>query len=129
MKRCHGGQEIYGQEDSVECWYSVVSGVLRRFAVRSDGRRQITDFLLPGDFFGFASGRQQHLFAVEALTKSVVACYPRRRTEMLQFAHCTARFLIQEAHLFGTLQDEGAGFGQFESFTNSRKELRPYLLF
>jgi CRP/FNR family nitrogen fixation transcriptional regulator len=83
MKRCHRGQEIYGQEDSAECWYSVVSGVLRRFAVRPDGRRQITDFLLPGDFFGFASGRQQHLFAVEALTKSVVACYPRRRTEML----------------------------------------------
>ena len=83
MKRCHLGQEIYGQEDSAECWYSVVSGVLRRFAVRPDGRRQITDFLLPDDFFGFASGRQYHVFAVEALTKSVVACYPRRRIEML----------------------------------------------
>src|SRR5258707_4455275 len=83
MKRCHRGQEIYGQEDSAECWYNVVSGVLRRFAVRPDGRRQITDFLLPGDFFGFASGRRHHVFAVEALTRSVVACYPRRRIEML----------------------------------------------
>jgi CRP/FNR family nitrogen fixation transcriptional regulator len=83
MRRCHRGQEIYGQEDSAECWYNVVSGVLRRFAVRPDGRRQITDFLLPGDFFGFASGREHHVFAVEALTKSVVACYPRRRIEML----------------------------------------------
>lgn len=83
MRRCHRGQEIYGQEDSAECWYNVVSGVLRRFAVRPDGRRQITDFLLPGDFFGFASGRQHHVFAVDALTRSVVACYPCRRVEML----------------------------------------------
>src|SRR5258708_33399923 len=83
IRRCHRGQEIYGQEDSAECWYNVVSGVLRRFAVRPDGRRQITDFLLPGDFFGFASGRRHHVFAVEALTRSVVACYPRRRIEML----------------------------------------------
>jgi len=58
-------------------------GVSRRFAVHPDGRRQITDFLLPGDLFGFAGGHQHHLFSVEALTKSVVACYPRRRVEML----------------------------------------------
>jgi CRP-like cAMP-binding protein len=83
IRRCHRGQAIYGQEDSVECWYSVVSGVLRRFAVHPDGRRQITDFLLPGDFFGFTGGHQHHLFSVETLTKSVVACYPRRRVEML----------------------------------------------
>jgi CRP-like cAMP-binding protein len=57
--------------------------VLRRFAVRPDGRRQITDFLLPGDFFGFAGGHQHHVFSVEALTNGVVACYPSRRVEML----------------------------------------------
>jgi CRP-like cAMP-binding protein len=89
IRRCHRGQEIYGQEDSAACWYSVVSGVLRRFAVRPDGRRQITDFLLPGDFFGFAGGHQHHVFSVEALTKGVVACYPRRRVEML--AACDPR--------------------------------------
>ena len=57
--------------------------MLRRFAVRPDGRRQITDFLLPGDFFGFAGGHQHHVFSVEALTNGVVACYPSRRVEML----------------------------------------------
>jgi len=81
---CRCGQEIYGQEDPAECWYRVVCGALRRFAVRPDGRRQIVDFLLPGDWFGFAAGSDQHRFAVEAMASgTVVSCYPRRRLEML----------------------------------------------
>jgi CRP-like cAMP-binding protein len=32
----------------------------------ADGRRQITDFLLPGDFFGFARGVEHHFSVVEA---------------------------------------------------------------
>jgi CRP/FNR family nitrogen fixation transcriptional regulator len=99
IRRCHRGQEIYGQEDSAECWYSVVSGVLRRFAVRPDGRRQIMDFLLPGDFFGFAGGRRHHVFSVEALATVVVACYPRRRVEMLAACDPLVAQLIRQKTL------------------------------
>jgi len=84
ITRCRRDQEIYRQEDPVESWYRVVSGVLRRFAVRPDGRRQIVDFLLPGDCFGFAGGDERHHFAVEAVTNgTTVTCYPRRRVERL----------------------------------------------
>src|SRR5579859_3359438 len=48
IKRCRRGEAIYGQEDAAECWYRVVSGLLRRFVLRPNGRRQIVDFLLPG---------------------------------------------------------------------------------
>jgi CRP-like cAMP-binding protein len=84
VTRYRGGQEIYSQEDPADNWYRVVSGALRRFALRPDGRRQIVDFLLPGDWFGFAAGNDLHGFSVEAvMAGTAVACYPLRRLEML----------------------------------------------
>jgi hypothetical protein len=49
--------------------------------------------------------------------------------QSLKFAHRTTSLLIQEAHLFGTLQDESAGLREFQSFANPAKQLGPYLLF
>jgi CRP/FNR family transcriptional regulator, nitrogen fixation regulation protein len=77
------GQEIYSEESSVGCWYRVISGAARRFAVRADGRRQIIDLLLPGDMFGFGV-RGKHVFAAEAITAdTVIARYPIARLESL----------------------------------------------
>jgi CRP-like cAMP-binding protein len=80
---CARGQQIYKEDSSVEYWYRMESGVARRFSARADGRRQIVDLLLPGDFFGFGVGGKHH-FAVEAvLDGTVVARYPRSRLESL----------------------------------------------
>jgi CRP-like cAMP-binding protein len=84
VRRYERGQAIYGQDDSAEFWYRVVSGLLRRFSIRPNGRRQIVDFLQPGDFFGFAGGDELHGFCVEAVAVgTVVASYPRGRAETL----------------------------------------------
>src|ERR1700719_1195372 len=61
-KRYDREQKIYCQEEAAEYWYHVVSGVLRRSVIWPDGRRQIMDFLLPEDFFGFAGGDEHHFF-------------------------------------------------------------------
>jgi CRP-like cAMP-binding protein len=97
IRRCQRGQKIYGQEDPADCWYRVVSGLLRRFALRPNGRRQIVDFLLPGDFCGFAGGEEHHYFSVEAvMPDSVVACYPRWRVETLSDADPRVGQLIRQ---------------------------------
>jgi CRP/FNR family nitrogen fixation transcriptional regulator len=97
FKWCRHGQGIYGQEEPAEYWYRVVSGLLRRFAVGHDGRRQIMDFLLPGDFFGFAGGDEYHHCSAEAVaTGTVVACYPRRCVEMLADSHPEVGHLIRQ---------------------------------
>jgi CRP/FNR family transcriptional regulator, nitrogen fixation regulation protein len=84
VRRYERGQAIYGQDDSAEFWYRVVSGLLRRFSIRPSGRRQIVDFLQAGDFFGFAGGDELHGFCVEAVgIGTVVASYPRGRAEAL----------------------------------------------
>jgi CRP-like cAMP-binding protein len=77
------GQTVYGPNDPADHWYRVVVGMARKCMVTADGQRQIVDFLLPGDFFGLVN-RQEHRFAVEAVSNStVVARYPRRHAELL----------------------------------------------
>ena len=81
--RCSRGQEICGPSGSTEYWYRVVSGSARRCVIRSDGRRQIIDLLLPGNFFGF-SDPFEHDSNVEAIAKgTVIAADPRKRMESL----------------------------------------------
>ncbi|MEA2739578.1 MAG: family transcriptional regulator, nitrogen fixation regulation protein, partial [Acetobacteraceae bacterium] len=81
--RCRRGQEIYSAESSVECWYRVLAGAARRFTLRTNGRRQIVDLLLPGDVFGFGADGK-HYFSAEAVgTDTVIAQYPRSSVEKI----------------------------------------------
>jgi CRP-like cAMP-binding protein len=76
-------QEICGQGLPAENWFCLISGAARRYAIRLDGRRQIIDLLLPGDYFGFTAGKEWD-FGVEAISDgTVVASYSRRRVELL----------------------------------------------
>lgn len=79
----HRGQEICIQGQSVEHWYFLICGAARCCAIRSDGRRQIVDLLLPGDFFGFTFGDQSDATIEAVAEATVVASYPRRRIELL----------------------------------------------
>ena len=80
---CHRGQEIQSRGGRVDDWYRIVAGMATKSVLMADGRRQIVDFLLPGDFFGF-SARDTRAFDVEAASEgTVVACYPRRLVEPL----------------------------------------------
>jgi CRP/FNR family nitrogen fixation transcriptional regulator len=76
------GQEICAEGGPAENWYCIVSGVARRSVIRGDGRRQIVDLLLPGDFFGFTA-QEEYDFTVEAVAQATcVASYLRRRIEL-----------------------------------------------
>jgi CRP/FNR family nitrogen fixation transcriptional regulator len=70
-------------------WYYVISGAVRRSAIRSDGRRQILDLMLPGDFF-FVVNRHDDL-TVEAIAEdTALASYPAQRVD--QLAQCDNEF-------------------------------------
>jgi CRP/FNR family nitrogen fixation transcriptional regulator len=77
------GERIYSETDRADHWYCVLAGAARKYAVLSDGRRQIVDFLLPGDFFGFRE-RHHQFFATDAIVNATtVARYTRRGLEAL----------------------------------------------
>jgi CRP/FNR family nitrogen fixation transcriptional regulator len=77
---CNRGQEIPGDPGPSGHWYYVIIGAVRRCAVRSDGRRQIVDLMLPGDFF-FVSENQNDA-TIEAIAEdTVLASYSGQRVE------------------------------------------------
>ncbi|HLZ66696.1 MAG TPA: helix-turn-helix domain-containing protein [Aliidongia sp.] len=76
------GRQIYGDGDAADHWFRLLSGTACAVKLRADGRRQITAFLQPGDYFGFEAAIE-YGFAAEALTDLELIRYPRARTEVL----------------------------------------------
>jgi CRP/FNR family nitrogen fixation transcriptional regulator len=86
----HRNATIFGDGDSATHSYRVVSGTVRLCKLMSDGRRQITQFAGPGDFFGF-EWLDTHELTAEALTDVVVIQYARSRLERLGDEHGDAQ--------------------------------------
>jgi CRP/FNR family nitrogen fixation transcriptional regulator len=63
--------EIYGESESADYVYKVLSGSVRAYKVLSDGRRQVTAFYLPGDVLGIESGLE-HTNSAEAIDKATI---------------------------------------------------------
>jgi CRP-like cAMP-binding protein len=63
--------EIYGEGESADYVYRIVSGSVRAYKVLSDGRRQITAFYFPGDVFGIENGAE-HSNSAEAIDKAII---------------------------------------------------------
>jgi CRP/FNR family nitrogen fixation transcriptional regulator len=79
---CGHGQEIPKNPGPAGHWYYVISGAVGRCTVRSDGRRQIVDLMLPRDFF-FVSDNQNE-GTIEAIAdETALASYPGPRVELL----------------------------------------------
>jgi CRP/FNR family nitrogen fixation transcriptional regulator len=81
--RCSRGQQICRQGEPADRWFWIVMGTARRTVIRSDGRRQILDLLLPGDWFGFTNRAEYH-GSVEAVARETyVAGCVRRDAEAM----------------------------------------------
>jgi CRP/FNR family nitrogen fixation transcriptional regulator len=63
--------EIFGEGESADYVYKVLSGSVRAYKVLSDGRRQVTAFYLPGDVFGIEEG-SEHSYSSEAIDKASI---------------------------------------------------------
>ncbi len=59
-------------DTAAECALGVLSGTLRVCRPLVDGRRQITAFLLPGDWYGLDGSSNDHRAMVEAVTDAQV---------------------------------------------------------
>ena len=74
--------------------YSVTSGTLRTVRLMADGRRQVTGFLLPGDFIGL-SGSAVHALDIEAVTASALCRFSQQDMRQLRtrFPHIERKML------------------------------------
>jgi CRP/FNR family transcriptional regulator/CRP/FNR family nitrogen fixation transcriptional regulator len=64
-------QQIFSEGEAATYVYKVISGAVRSLRLLADGRRQITDFYLPGDVFGVERGGE-HGCAAETLGETVL---------------------------------------------------------
>src|SRR5512139_3314197 len=74
--RFHRNEMIFGERDAATHIYSVAAGCVRLCRHVPDGRRHISDFMFPGDIFGFGE-YQGYPFAAEAVNSVTVVAYPR----------------------------------------------------
>jgi CRP-like cAMP-binding protein len=99
MSHCRMGQQIGGAAGLAEGWYSIAAGAARRCAVQPDGKRQILDLLLPGDFFGCIP-EDVHNCTIEAIADgTIVAFYSRQQVYRLAESDSRALREICEASL------------------------------
>jgi CRP-like cAMP-binding protein len=91
---------IYSEGDDADHAYRVVSGGVRLCKMMPDGRRQIAEFALPGDFFGI-NWLAQHALTAEALCDTTAICYSRTRLERLGDEDRAVR-----AELYSTLRHD-----------------------
>jgi len=64
-------EEIFGEGESADYVYQVMSGAVRTYRILRDGRRQIDEFHFAGDYFGLELG-EAHRITAEAMTDATI---------------------------------------------------------
>lgn len=80
--RVNVGEEVFIEGEEADFAYRVEEGVLMSYRMLGDGRRQVVDFHLPGEFLGLEAGVEYSLTA-QAVTPARVIALGRRRLAML----------------------------------------------
>src|SRR3954463_15594368 len=85
-------ESIYCDGDRAEHWYEVISGGVRACKLLPDGRRQVVEFYLPGDQFGFDDLDGFHTLSAEsvAVQRTVAVVHFRTKGEMAPTPSCYA---------------------------------------
>ena len=97
-------EALYGQGDKADFGYKVVSGAMRAVRLLADGRRQITQFYLPGDVLGVELA-VEHPAGAEAICETVVISARRSNLNqdhdqaILLWRHAMGELQRHQAHL------------------------------
>jgi len=75
--------EVYGEGESADYVYKIVSGTVRTAKLLADGRRQVGAFYLAGDMFGLEIG-ERHACSAEAVAPSQIVMI--RRSKLVALA-------------------------------------------
>lgn len=93
-------QMLFHEGDDAESVYNITAGSIKIYKLLPDGRRQITGFLMPGDFLGLAA-KNAYSYSAEAITAVDVCKFARPRLDAL-----FGEFPQLEHRLFEIANDE-----------------------
>lgn len=109
------GEHVQRQGARANRLYTVLAGVLIRYRLLEDGRRQIVNFLFPGDLVGLQAAFDAELtHSVEAMTDVRLCVFPRDRFFDLAVSHPKLSFDItwMAAREEAALEDHLVSLGQ-----------------
>jgi CRP/FNR family transcriptional regulator len=75
-------ETVFREGDPAHHYFSLAGGAVKLYKLLPDGRRQITAFLFPGDFFGLAVDGA-YAYSAEAITPAVICRFPRLKLSRL----------------------------------------------
>lgn len=118
-------QTVFYEGDPAAYAFSVTRGVVRLSKMLPDGRRQITGFLYPGDFLGFAF-HEVYAYSAEAVTPVRLCRFPRGKLTALFDAHpkLERRMLAFASNELELAQDQMLLLGR----KHARERLASFLL-
>jgi CRP/FNR family transcriptional regulator len=119
------GRTIFSESDPADHVFNVTSGAVKVYKLLSDGRRQITGFLFPGDFLGLTHN-EVYAYTAEALAPVTMCRFPRRKLETLldDFPMLERRLLGMASHELAAAQDQMLLLGR----KTARERLVSFLL-
>ncbi|WP_425349386.1 cyclic nucleotide-binding domain-containing protein [Falsochrobactrum shanghaiense] len=93
--------------------FSLTSGMLRIYTLLPDGRRQITGFLVPGDYLGLADD-DVYSQSAEAVVPSVLCAFSAREMDMLmeKFPRLKERLHLMTRDALRTARDNQLVLGR-----------------
>lgn len=94
------GQSLFDEGAPADHVFNVTSGAMKVYKLLSDGRRQITGFLFPGDFLGLST-RAAYAYSAEAVCSTELCRFNRQKLESL-----LKDFPKVERRLLGIANDE-----------------------
>jgi CRP/FNR family transcriptional regulator len=101
------GRPVVSEGEPADHVFNVISGWLKVFKLLSDGRRQITGFLAPGDFLGLTHN-DTYAYSAEAVTPVGLCRFPRKKLEALleELPDLEHRLLSRASHEIAAAQDQ-----------------------
>ncbi|HEY0834677.1 MAG TPA: cyclic nucleotide-binding domain-containing protein [Azospirillum sp.] len=105
--RIESSQTLFGEGDAADALYNVTSGTVKLYKLLPDGRRQITGFLVTGDFLGLAVN-DHYAYTAETVTTCALCRFPRRKVEALldEFPKMQRRLFSMAANELAAAQDQ-----------------------
>jgi CRP/FNR family transcriptional regulator, anaerobic regulatory protein len=116
---------IFDEASPAEHVYTVTDGAVKIYKLLSDGRRQVTGFLFPGDFLGLTHN-ESYAYSAEALLATRLCRFPRKKLEALldELPKLEQRLLGMASHELAAAQDQMVLLGR----KSARERLISFLL-
>lgn len=105
--RVDSSQTLFNEGDEADALYNVTSGTVKLYKLLPDGRRQITGFLVTGDFLGLTVN-ESYAYTAETVTSCSLCKFPRRKIEALmdEFPKMQRRLFSMASNELAAAQDQ-----------------------